>query len=103
MVKQLHPTSQGDLSDAEWAVLQYADAMTRSVSVPESVFEAMKKALEKEGMGEQQVVEVTVTVASYNMVSRFLVALDVGEQNMKAPEWATKITNAGGSDGKIQS
>ena len=73
----------------EWAVLQYADAMTRSVSVPGSVFEGMKKALEKEGMGEQQVVEVTVTVASYNMVSRFLVALDVGEQNAKAPEWAT--------------
>ena len=79
-------------------MLRYADEMTRNVSVSQSTFDALKAALQN----EQQVIEVTATVASYNMVSRFLVALDVGEQNDKAPEWATKVTNPGSTDGKIQ-
>ena len=99
VVKELHPTSQGDLSDVEWAVLRYADQMTRNVAVDDSVFEALKKA----GLSNQEIVEVTATVAGYNLVSRFLVALDVGEQNEKAPEWAAKVTNPGSTDDKIQS
>jgi alkylhydroperoxidase family enzyme len=82
VVKQLHPTSQGDLTDVEWAVLRYADKMTRDVEVDDDTFEALKKV----GLTNQEIVEVTVTVASYNMVSRFLVALNVGEQNDKKPE-----------------
>jgi alkylhydroperoxidase family enzyme len=58
--------------------------MTRDVSVPQSLFDEVKAA----GFNEQQVVEITATVASYNMVSRFLVALDVGEANNKEPKWA---------------
>ena len=83
----------------EWAVLKYADEMTRNVEVAPSTFEALKKV----GLSEQEIVELTATVASYNMVSRFLVALDVGEQNEKSPEWAAKVTNPTSSDGKIQS
>lgn len=77
--------------------------MTRDVEVSQSLFDEMRKALQKEGLGEQQVVEVTVTVASYNMVSRFLVALNVGEQNGSAPDWATKVVNPGSTDDRIQS
>lgn len=99
VVKELHPTSQGDLSDVEWAVLRYADQMTRNVSVDDGTFEALKKA----GLSNQEIVEVTATVAGYNLVSRFLVALDVGEQNEKASEWATKVTNPGSTDDRIQS
>ncbi|KAI1611281.1 AhpD-like protein [Exophiala viscosa] len=84
VVKQLHPKSKGALDDRQWAVLRYADAMTREVSVPQSLFDEVKAA----GLSEQQMVELTATVASYNMVSRFLVALDIGEQNNKKPEWA---------------
>ncbi len=73
--------------------------MTRNIEVAPSTFDALKKA----GLSEQEIVETTATVASYNMVSRFLVALDVGEQNGKAPEWASKVTNPGETDGKIQS
>jgi alkylhydroperoxidase family enzyme len=98
-VKELHPTSQGDLSDAEWAVLRYADKMTRDVAVDDGTFEALKKA----GLSNQEIVEVTATVAGYNLVSRFLVALDVGEQNDKVPEWATKVRNPGSTDKNIQS
>jgi 4-carboxymuconolactone decarboxylase len=46
--------------------------MTVHVSVPDEVFGAVR-----EHFGEQQVLELTVTVATYNMVSRVLVALGV--------------------------
>ncbi len=82
VVKQLHPTSKGALDERQWVVLRYADAMTRDVTVPQSLFDEVKAA----GFNEQEIVELTATVAAYNLVSRFLVALDVGEQNDKAPE-----------------
>ncbi|KAF1921635.1 AhpD-like protein [Ampelomyces quisqualis] len=57
-------------------VLAYTDAMTLSVRVPDDVFAAMKQHF-----SEREVVEITATIAAYNCVSRFLVALDVGERN----------------------
>lgn len=87
-VQQLHPTAQGELDDKEWAVLLYADEMTRNVTVDGKTFERLKTV----GFDEKAIVEITATVASYNLVSRFLVALDVGEQNDKAPEWASGVT-----------
>jgi len=97
-VQELHPTSAGSLDTKEWATLRYADAMTREVKVPQSLFDEVRKLF-----SEQEVVEITATVASYNLVSRFLVALDVGEQNDQAPEFATKITNPTNTDKNIQS
>lgn len=67
------------LSREEWIVLAYTDQMTRGVEVDEKVSEAVKGVLE-----EKEVVELTATVAAYNCVSRFLVALDVGECNGRA-------------------
>ncbi|KAI1974859.1 hypothetical protein LOZ53_002404 [Ophidiomyces ophidiicola] len=58
------------------AVLKYTEAMTRTVKVPDAVFGKMKELF-----SEKEIVEVTATVAAYNCVSRFLVALDVGEMN----------------------
>ena len=81
VVKQLNPRDQGPLSDRQWAVLQYSDAMTKEVEVPEHLFEQLRKV----GFGEKEIVEITVTCATYNMVSRFLVALDVGECNGAPP------------------
>jgi len=97
-VQELHPTSAGSLDAKEWATLRYADAMTREVKVPQSLFDEVRKLF-----SEQEVVEITATVASYNLVSRFLVALDVGEQNDQAPEFATKVTNPTDTDKNIQS
>lgn len=57
-------------------MLAYADAMTKDVEVPDDVFERLKN-----GFTDREVVEITGTVACYNCVSRFLVALDVGEKN----------------------
>ena len=68
--------TQHSLSDEGYIVLQYSDAMTKSVNVDDALFAKVKALLP-----DQQVVELTATIAAYNMVSRFLVALDVGEQN----------------------
>lgn len=63
-------------SQAHAGVMLYTDAMTLNISVPESVFRIMS-----ESFNEREIVEITATVAAYNCVSRFLVALDVGEKN----------------------
>jgi len=65
-----------DLTEKQWAVVHYSDAMTRDVSVKNDIFAELKKHF-----SDQEVVEITATVAAYNCVSRFLVALDVGEKN----------------------
>ena len=54
------------------AVLAYTDAMTRQVQVSDEVFNALAALYEP-----AQVVEITATVAAYNMVSRFLEALQI--------------------------
>lgn len=70
------------LSDLQRAALAYTDWMTRNIQVPQPIFDALKTHLD-----DKQVVEATMTVAAYNMVSRFLVALDVGDKaNEKIPE-----------------
>jgi 4-carboxymuconolactone decarboxylase len=61
------------LSPAQHATLAYTDAMTRDVRVPDELFAEVLGHL-----GERATVELTATIASYNMVSRFLVALGVG-------------------------
>ncbi|KAL5322008.1 hypothetical protein ACEPPN_009975 [Leptodophora sp. 'Broadleaf-Isolate-01'] len=91
VVKQAYPTSQGALDDRQWATLKYADAMTRHVTVPQDVFDGVKEA----GFTQQQIVELTTTIAGYNMVSRFLVALDIGEANNKAPHWVADLGGLG--------
>ena len=80
-LEEVRPAERGPLSEAQWAVLQYSDAMTASVKVEDEVFHALKDV----GLNDKEIVELTATIASYNMVSRFLVALDVGEKNGKGP------------------
>ncbi|KNG50622.1 isovaleryl-CoA dehydrogenase [Stemphylium lycopersici] len=74
-----------DLSNDEYAVMVYTDQMTIGVQVEEEVAEMVKRAL-----GDTMVVELTATIAAYNAVSRFLVALDVGECNGRAPRLLTR-------------
>ena len=59
-------------SDLDRLVISYTDAMTRDIDVPDSVFEPIRRAFDATGL-----VELTATIAAYNMVSRFLVALHV--------------------------
>jgi alkylhydroperoxidase family enzyme len=63
------------LGDADRAVLEYTDAMTRGIEVPEPVFAAVRSHFT-----EREMVELTATIAAYNLVSRFLVALKVDHE-----------------------
>ncbi len=69
----------GLFSAGQRAVLAYTDAMTRQVQVPDSVFAAVAALYES-----PQVVEITATVAAYNMVSRFLEALQIHSDDAHA-------------------
>lgn len=64
------------LSDADRAVLVYTDAMTRGVEVAEAVFAALRPHFV-----ERELVELTATIAAYNLVSRFLVALQIDPEH----------------------
>ena len=54
-------------------VLQLTDTMTRDIEVPAALFESVQVHFDAQAM-----IDLTVTIAAYNMVSRFLVALQIG-------------------------
>lgn len=58
-------------TEKQWVTLVYADEMTRNVEVRDETFKVLKGLFT-----DREVVEITATVAAYNCVSRFLVALD---------------------------
>jgi 4-carboxymuconolactone decarboxylase len=60
------------LDPLERAVLAYTDAMTRDVTVPAGLFAGLAERL-----SPRELAELTATAAAYNMVSRFVVALEV--------------------------
>lgn len=53
-------------------VLELTDAMTRDIEVPDALFERVRAHFDAE-----KLVELVATIAAYNMVSRFLVALRI--------------------------
>ncbi|HEY4371502.1 MAG TPA: carboxymuconolactone decarboxylase family protein [Burkholderiales bacterium] len=59
--------------ERERAALQLAIEMTRRIKVSEATFTAAAQAVGS----TQAVIELTAVIACYNMVSRFLVALDL--------------------------
>lgn len=54
-------------------VLELADMMTRALVVPDELYERVRAEF-----GVQQQLDLVATVAAYNMVSRLLVALEIG-------------------------
>jgi alkylhydroperoxidase family enzyme len=56
----------------ERLAMRYALAMTREVTVPDALFEEVRGRF-----STAEVVELTAAIATYNMVARFLVALEV--------------------------
>jgi AhpD family alkylhydroperoxidase len=61
---------------AERAALAYTDAMTKQVQVPDELFAAVRAQFDS-----QDLVELTATIAGYNLVSRFLEAMQVHRQS----------------------
>ena len=60
------------------AVLAYTDAMTRNVQVDDAVFKEIRQYFD-----ERLTIELTATIATYNMVSRFLEALHIHSDDVR--------------------
>ncbi len=65
-------SASGLFSDQQRALLSYVDAMTRQIDVPDEVFEAMRTHY-----NERQIVELTILIGAYNMLTRVLKALEI--------------------------
>lgn len=63
-------------SAAERAVLAYTDAMTREIQVADALFAEVQRHFDA-----QELVELTATIAGYNLVSRFLEAMQLHPQS----------------------
>ena len=60
----------------ERLAMRYAAAMTRDVKVPAALFSELRARFDA-----TQIVELTAAIAAYNMVARFLVALEVAPED----------------------
>ena len=63
---------------AHVAVVEYASEMTTKSSVTEDVFKNAKSFL-----SDVEMVELTASIAGFNAICKFVVALDVGEKNAR--------------------
>ena len=71
-------TESSLFNEQERAVLAYTDSMTRQIQVPADISDAVKSRFDA-----KQMVELTATIAAYNMVSRFLEALDIHSDDQR--------------------
>jgi alkylhydroperoxidase family enzyme len=69
-------------SDKQRALLAYVDAVTRDINVSEAIFADLRSH-----HSERQTVELTLLISAYNMLTRFLQALEVD------PEPPVRTTN----------
>ena len=68
--------SDPDLDATMSLVIQYAAQLTQDVKIEDGVFEQMKKTFDT-----TQIVELTTAIATYNMVARVLMALEVNPES----------------------
>jgi 4-carboxymuconolactone decarboxylase len=61
------------LSKAELTAILLTDAMTRNIDVPDALYAQVQEHFNAQGQ-----IDLVATIAAYNMVSRFLVALHIG-------------------------
>ena len=72
-VAALSDWQPSDLFDEKQrTLLAYTDAVTRDIDVPDAVFAEVRQHF-----SERQVVELTMLISAYNMLTRFLKALKV--------------------------
>jgi alkylhydroperoxidase family enzyme len=64
-----------EFTEDERLAIRYAITMTRQVKVPDSLFKVLKARF-----STTELVELTAAIATYNMVARFLVALEVEDE-----------------------
>ena len=73
--------TEPSFSAAQRAVLRLADTMTREVHVPAAQIAAVRRFLD-----DRETVELVGTIAAYNMVSRFLEALQIHSSDERPTE-----------------
>jgi len=72
-INQIKNLALGEIfTDEERLLLELTDQMTQNVNVPDQLMNALGQHY-----SPKEVVEIVATVAAYNMVSRFLVALNI--------------------------
>lgn len=64
------------LTPADRSVIDYANAMTRHVRVPDDVFARVRQHFD-----DRALIELTLTIAGYNLVSRFAEALEISDHD----------------------
>jgi alkylhydroperoxidase family enzyme len=74
-IQALRSGSTDPFDERERAALAYAEAMTRTIRVPDELFAAVRRHF-----AEREIVELTATIGAYNLVSRFLEALQVDHE-----------------------
>jgi len=67
-------STDGAFTEDERLAMRYALAMTTQVKVPDALFRELR-----DRFSTTEIVELTAAIATYNMVARFLVALQVEE------------------------
>jgi len=65
-------TPDGGFDERQRAILALTDAMTNGISVPAGIFAQLSPMF-----SSRQMLELVATVAAYNMVTRFVVALEL--------------------------
>ena len=71
-VNKIRENRFDSFSEMEKLVLRYCDAMTRELRVDDALYDSLQSRFDAKTM-----VELTATIASYNMVSRFLIAMRI--------------------------
>ncbi len=71
--RQVPLPQDAPLSHVQRMVIRLSDAMTRDIDVPDALYEEVRQRLDAQGQ-----IDLVATIAAYNMVSRFLVALKIG-------------------------
>ena len=72
-MRQVPLNTEAQLSASEHVAIRLTDAMTREIDVPDALFSEVKAHFNDQGQ-----IDLVATIAAYNMVSRFLVALHIG-------------------------
>jgi 4-carboxymuconolactone decarboxylase len=71
-IERLRRDDINSFAGVDRLVIQYTDAMTRDLVVPEALYPQLDEHFEAKTL-----VELTATIAGYNMVSRFLIAMRI--------------------------
>ena len=71
-IAELRRDDLSRLDELERLVVRYTDAMTRDLVVPEALYPELDRHFDAKTL-----VELTATIAGYNMVSRFLIAMRI--------------------------